>query len=100
MQKHRKQQRAEGKTSSAPRSAQAVHASASPAGFLDDHIARLFRRLGYRVRRRPATHDQGVDLGILATTSTVSRSAQLFADGKPLLLLDGPLLRLLLPDSP
>lgn len=40
----------------------------------------------------------GADLGILATTSTVSRSARLFAQGKPLLLLDGPILRLLLAD--
>ncbi len=92
-----------------------------------------------RVRRRPATHDLGVDLvvarsglraivqckrwsrpvgpsivrdlygtllhngadlGILATTSTISRSAQRFAQGKPLLLLDGAILRLLLSDLP
>jgi restriction system protein len=100
-------------------------------------MARLFRRLGYRVRRRPATHDSGVDLdlarpglraivqckrwrhpvgpavlrdlygtllhtgadlGILATTSTISHSARSFAQGKPLLLLDGALLQLLLPE--
>jgi restriction system protein len=105
---------------------------------LENCVAHLLRRLGFRVCHRPATHDQGVDLsisrpglsaivqckhwrhpvgpavirdlygtllhtgadlGILATTSTVSRSAQRFAQGKPLLLLDGALLRLLLPDS-
>jgi restriction system protein len=111
---------------------------AAVASSLEGQIARLFRRLGYRVRHRPATHDSGVDLdlarpglraivqckhwsrpvgpsvvrdlygtllhtgadlGILATTSTVSRSAQRFAQGKPLLLLDGALLQLLLPNS-
>lgn len=30
----------------------------------DVHVARLFRHLGYRVRRRHPTHDQGVDLDI------------------------------------
>ena len=108
------------------------------AAFLEDLAARLFRRLGYRLHRRPATHDLGVDLvvarpglraivqckrwrhpvgpavvrdlygtllhtgadlGILATTSTISQSARRFAQGKPLLLPDGPLLYLLLPDS-
>ena len=98
-------------------------------------VAHLFRSLGYRVHRRPATHDLGVDvvitrpgwraivqckhwrhpvgpacvrdlygtlhhtgadLGILATTSTISRSAERFADGKPLLLIDGAILRLLI----
>jgi restriction system protein len=98
-------------------------------------VARLFRRLGYRVHRRPATHDLGVDLvvsksgwraivqcknwhhpvgpaavrdlygtllhtgadlGILVTTSTTSRSAQEFCSGKPLLLIEGSVLRLLL----
>lgn len=106
--------------------------------FLESRVASLFRRLGYRVSHRPATHDQGfdlavsrpglraivqckrwhhpvgpavirdlygtllhtgADLGILATTSTVSRSARQFAQGKPLLIIDGALLRLLLPDS-
>jgi hypothetical protein len=32
------------------------------ADSLEGAMARLFRRLGYRVHRRPATHDQGVDL--------------------------------------
>ena len=98
-------------------------------------VAHLFRRLGYRVHRQPATHDLGVDLiiirpglraivqckhwrhpvgpacvrdlygtllhtgadmGILATTSTISHSAERFADGKPLLLVDGAILRLLI----
>ena len=98
-------------------------------------VAHLFRGLGYRVRRQPATHDLGVDLfvarpglraivqckhwrhpvgpacvrdlygtllhtgadlGILATTSTVSRSAERFAAGKPLVLLDGATLRVLM----
>jgi hypothetical protein len=30
----------------------------------DVHVARLFRHLGYRVRRHHLTHDQGVDLDI------------------------------------
>lgn len=106
---------------------------------LEPRLACVFRRLGYSVHRRPATHDLGVDLsiarptlhaivqckrwrhpvgpsvirdlygtllhtgadlGILATTSCISRSARAFAQGKPLLLLDGAILRLLLPDSP
>ena len=116
-----------------------VDGSARIAASLEGAMARLFRRLGYRVHRRPATHDLGVDLdlarpglraivqckrwlhpvgpavvrdlygtllhtgadlGILATISTVSRSARLFAQGKPLLLLDGALLHMLLPDRP
>lgn len=111
-------------------------AAAALAGSLEGPVARLFRRLGYRVRRCPATHDQGVDLsiscaglrgivqckrrrhpvgpsvvrelygtllhtgadlGILATTSTVSRSTRQFAQGKPLVILDGSILQLLLP---
>jgi len=106
-----------------------------PVESLERQVARLFRRLGYQVQRRPATHDLGVDLvivrpklraivqcknwrrpvgpaairdlygtllhtgadlGILATTSTISRSAQRFAEGKPLLLIDGPLLQVFL----
>jgi len=101
-------------------------------------VARLFRRLGYQVHRRPASHDLGVDLavarpglaaiiqckdwhspagpaavrdlygtllhtgadlGILVTSSTVSRSAEQFVQGKPLLVIDGPMLRILL-DGP
>jgi restriction system protein len=101
-------------------------------------LARLLRRLGYRVHHRPATHDLGIDLdltrpglraivqckhwrhpvglavvrdlygtvlhtgadlGILATTTTISHSARSFAQGKPLLLLDGAILQLLLPNS-
>lgn len=108
---------------------------ARAATVFERQVAHLFRRLGYRVRRQPATHDLGVDLiiirpglraivqckhwrhpvgpacvrdlygtllhtgadlGILATTSTISRSAERFADGKPLLLLDGAILRLLI----
>jgi restriction system protein len=111
---------------------------AAVASSFEGQIARLFRRLGYRVRRRLATHDSGVDLdlarpglraivqckhwrhpvgpavirdlygtllhtgadlGILATTSTISQSARSFAQGKPLLLLDGAILQLLLPNS-
>lgn len=106
-----------------------------PAIFLVCQVARLFRRLGYRVHRRPATHDLGVDLliskpgldaivqckqwrhpvgpavvrdlygtllhtgadvGILATTSTITRSAERFSAGKPLLLIDGSILSVLL----
>lgn len=114
------------------------HSPTAVAAFLEDLAARLFRRLGYRLHRRPATHDLGVDLvvarpglraivqckrwrhpvgpavvrdlygtllhtgadlGILATTRSVSPSAQRFARGKPFLLLDGAILRLLLPRS-
>jgi len=106
-----------------------------PALSFQRQVARLFHRLGYRVHRRPATHDLGVDLvvtrsgqaaivqcknwrhpvgpaavrdlygtllhtgadlGVLVTPSTVSKAAQHFAEGKPLLLMDGPILRLLL----
>ncbi len=110
-------------------------ATATVASSLEGQTACLFRRLGYRVRRRPTTHDLGVDLaltrpglraivqckdwsrpvgpsvvrdlygtllhtganlGILATSSTISRSTRRFAAGKPLLLLDGSILRVLL----
>lgn len=106
--------------------------------WLESSAATLLRRVGYGVHRRPATHDQGLDLavarpglgaivqcqawrppvgpsvvrdlygihlhtgadlGVLATTSTVGRSARHFARGKPLLILNGEFLQLLLPDS-
>ena len=137
MHRHHTKTRAQSNQEIRLRTTSVVHRSDSSR--FETQIARLFRRVGYRVRRRPATHDLGVDLvvargglraivqckwwrhpvgpavirdlygtllhtgadpGILATTSTVSRSAQRFAQGKPLLILDGPLLRLLLPDSP
>ena len=41
----------------------------------------------------------GADFEILVASSTISQSARRFAQGKPLLLLDGALLQLLLPDS-
>jgi restriction system protein len=105
-----------------------------PGVSFERQVAHLFRHLGYRVHKRPATHDLGVDLvvtrhghkaivqcknwrhpvgpaavrdlygtllhtgadlGILVTSSTVSKSAQRFAAGKPLLLMDGPILELL-----
>ena len=111
-----------------------AHEERAATGF-EREVAHLFRSLGYRVRRQPATHDLGVDLiiirpglraivqckhwrhpvgpacvrdlygtllhtgadlGILATTSTISHSAVRFADGKPLLLIDGAILRLLI----
>lgn len=109
--------------------------STAPAESFVQRVARLFRRLGFRVHRQPATHDLGVDLvvvrqgqmtivqcknwrhpvgpapvrdlygtllhtgadlAVLATPSTISKSAKRFAAGKPLLLMDGPILRLLL----
>ena len=121
------------KTSRPTRQATAHDERAATA--FERQVAHLFRSLGYRVRRQPATHDLGVDLfvarpglraivqckhwrhpvgpacvrdlygtllhtgadlGILATTSTVSRSAERFAAGKPLLLLDGAALRVLM----
>lgn len=113
-------------------------ATTRPAIPFQRQVARLFRRLGYRVHSRPATHDLGIDLiicregqtaivqcknwqqpvgpaairdlygtllhtgaalGILVTPSSLSKAARRFAAGKPLLLIDGPLLRLLLTDS-
>ena len=135
MQRRRTKLRAQSKEEGRLRTSAASQRSNSPC--FETQIARLFCRLGYRVHRRPATHDSGVDLvvvrtgfraivqckcwrhpvgpavvrdlygtplhtcadlGVLATTSTVSRSAQRFAQGKPLLLLDGALLRLLVPN--
>jgi restriction system protein len=127
--------RSEARRKCRPRRSSADRVPDTPS--FEANVARLFRHLRYRVRRRQPTHDQGVDLdiarhdlraivqckhwrhpvgpavirdlygtllhtgadlGILATTSTISQSARSFAQGKPLLLLDGALLQLLLPD--